>query len=66
MFASRGLQSLVTKYELRSSESAETQKKDAAEIYKGRRKVVDIEMAHAQAEPPKQDDKNTHQHKSAW
>lgn len=33
MFASKGLQQLVTKYELRSATMAEQQKKDAAELY---------------------------------
>jgi len=77
MFASKGLQSLVGKYQLRSAQEGAQQKADAAEMYKGAaasRGVQDhqpsAEAAHAVAEPaaapssPKA--ANTTKHHEAW
>lgn len=48
MFASRGLQELVGKYQLRSAMDAETHKKEAAELYQhlnGKKVQDEHEMA---------------------
>jgi hypothetical protein len=52
MFASKGLQTLVGKYQLRSAQESEKQKTEAAEMYRGSaasRGVHDVSSAAANA-----------------